>query len=59
MSRLSNLPLLVLLLAFVVGSAPAWAEVPTLVLSHEQLKEPVDVPASLVLEDPSGDLTAG
>ncbi len=59
MLQLFNLPLRVLLLGFVLGSAPVWADVPTLVLSHEQLKEPVDVPASLVLEDPSGDLTAG
>jgi diguanylate cyclase (GGDEF)-like protein/PAS domain S-box-containing protein len=54
-----NLSLLVLLLGFALGSAPVSADVPMLVLNNEQLKEPVDVPASLVLEDPSGDLTAG
>lgn len=58
MFRLFNLPLLVLLLGCVLGSVSVHADVPLLVLSNEQLKQPVDVPASLVLEDPSGYLTA-
>ncbi|WP_339904541.1 EAL domain-containing protein [Pseudomonas guineae] len=58
MFRLSNLPLLALLLGFLLGSVPVYADVPLLVLTNEQLKQPVDVPASLVLEDPSGNLTA-
>src|SRR3989338_9785486 len=58
MHRLRNLPLLAALLCFALGSAQAFAELPLLVLSSEQLKQPVEVPASLVLEDPSGNLTA-
>jgi len=58
MHRLLNLPLLAALLCFALGSAQAFAELPLLVLSSEQLKQPVEVPASLVLEDPSGNLTA-
>ncbi|MDP2744904.1 EAL domain-containing protein [Pseudomonas sp.] len=59
MLRLLNLPLLAALLCFALGSVSAHAELPLLVLSSEQLKQPVEVPASLVLEDPSGNLTAG
>jgi hypothetical protein len=58
MLRLLNLQLLAALLCFALGSASAFAELPLLVLSSEQLKQPVEVPASLVLEDPSGNLTA-
>ncbi|WP_445940207.1 EAL domain-containing protein [Pseudomonas sp.] len=58
MLRLLNLPLLAALLCFALGGASAFAELPLLVLNSEQLKQPVEVPASLVLEDPSGNLTA-
>src|SRR3989344_5842177 len=58
MLRLLNLPLLAALLCFALGSASAFAELPLLVLSNKQLTRPVEVPASLVLEDPSGNLTA-
>ncbi|MBU2156009.1 MAG: diguanylate cyclase, partial [Gammaproteobacteria bacterium] len=58
MLHLLNLPLLAALLCFALGSASAFAELPLLVLNSEQLKQPVEVPASLVLEDPSGNLTA-
>src|SRR3989338_3890330 len=58
MLRLLNLPLLAALLCFALGSASAFAELPLLVLSNKQLTRSVEVPASLVLEDPSGNLTA-
>lgn len=58
MLRLLNLCLLAVMLGVTLGSAPVYAELPLLVLSSEQLKQPVDVSASLLLEDPSGNLTA-
>lgn len=53
-----HLPLLVLLLGLCMGSTVARAEMPTVVLSSAQLQQPVDVNASLLLEDPSANLTA-
>lgn len=56
MLRLLNFPLLVLLLGL-AGSA--LADLPVLRLTAEQLAQPVEVPASQVLEDSSASLTAG
>jgi diguanylate cyclase (GGDEF)-like protein/PAS domain S-box-containing protein len=57
MSRLFNLTLWALLLGFLLGSGPVFADLPLLVLSSEQLRQPVEIPASRLLEDPSGKLT--
>ena len=58
MLHLFHLPLRVLLLGLILSSSVVRAEVPLLVLSSDQLQQPVDVPASLLLEDPSANLTA-
>ena len=59
MLRRFNLPFLLVLLSLVLGSGVVHAALPMMTLQAEQLVQPVDVPASLVLEDPSGNLTAG
>lgn len=59
MLRRFNLPILLVLLSLVLGSGVVHAALPMMTLQAEQLVQPVDVPASLVLEDPSGNLTAG
>jgi diguanylate cyclase (GGDEF)-like protein len=58
MHRLLTLPLLTLLLTALLSGAAAHAEVPLLTVDNAQLKQPVNVPASVVLEDASGNLTA-
>ena len=58
MHRLLTLPLLTLLLTALLSGAVARAEVPLLTVDNAQLKQPVNVPASVVLEDASGNLTA-
>ena len=59
MLRRFNLPFLLVLLSLVLGSGVVHAALPMMTLQAEQLVQPVDVPASLILEDPSGNLTAG
>lgn len=56
MLRLFKFPLLVLLLGL---GGPVLADLPVLQLSAEQLAQPVEVPASQLLEDPGASLTAG
>jgi hypothetical protein len=58
MHRLLTLPLLTLLLTALLSGAVARAEVPLLTVDNAQLTQPVNVPASVVLEDASGNLTA-
>ena len=59
MLRRFNLPFLLMLLSLGLGSGAVHAALPMMTLKAEQLVQPVEVPASLVLEDPSGNLTAG
>ena len=58
MHRLLTLPLLTLLLTVLLSSAVAHAELPLLTVDNTQLSQPVNVPSSVLLEDPSGNLTA-
>ncbi|WAC46094.1 EAL domain-containing protein [Pseudomonas sp. SL4(2022)] len=59
MLRRFNLPFLLVLLSVVLGSNAVDASIPMLTLKAEQLTQPVAVPASLVLEDRTGNLSAG
>lgn len=58
MHRLLTFPLLTLLLTALLSGTAARAELPLLTVNNAQLSQPVNVPASVLLEDPSGNLTA-